>query len=50
MNYFYIIIVTGASEMLMANKVSELATKTPGKEAMAIEAFANALRQVSGFT
>ena len=32
--------------MLMANAVSDLATKTPGKDAVAIEAFARALRQV----
>lgn len=32
--------------MLMANAVSELAAKTPGKDAVAIEAFARALRQV----
>ncbi|XP_071827115.1 T-complex protein 1 subunit beta-like isoform X1 [Apostichopus japonicus] len=36
----------GASEMLMANAVQELASKTPGKEAVAIEAFAAALRQL----
>jgi len=38
---------SGASEMLMANAVSQLAAKTPGKEAIAIEAFAKALRMVS---
>ena len=32
--------------MLMANAVSELAAKTPGKEAVAMESFAKALRQV----
>lgn len=32
--------------MLMANAVSQLAAKTPGKEAAAMEAFAAALRQV----
>ena len=32
--------------MLMANAVSDLATKTAGKDAVAIEAFARALRQV----
>ena len=32
--------------MLMANAVSQLATKTPGKEAIAIEAYARALRMV----
>ena len=36
----------GASEMLMAEAVSKLAAKTPGKEAIAIEAFAKALREV----
>lgn len=34
----------GASEMLMANAVSKLAARTPGKEAVAIEAYAKALR------
>lgn len=38
---------TGCSEMLMANAVQNLAAQTPGKEAIAIEAFAKALRQVS---
>ena len=32
--------------MLMANAVSQMAAKTPGKEATAMEAFASALRQV----
>lgn len=36
----------GCSEILMAKAVSELAVKTPGKEAFAIEGFANALRQI----
>ncbi|ELT88004.1 hypothetical protein CAPTEDRAFT_159519 [Capitella teleta] len=36
----------GCSEMLMANAVSLLAAKTPGKEAMAIESFARALRML----
>jgi len=36
----------GCSEMLMANAVSELAAKTAGKEALAIESFARALRQL----
>lgn len=36
----------GASEMLMANAVSQLSTKTPGKEAIAIEAYARALRML----
>ena len=32
--------------MLMANAVQLLAAKTPGKESMAMEAFARALRKV----
>lgn len=36
----------GASEMLMSNAVDELVKTTPGKEAVAIEAFARALRQI----
>jgi len=36
----------GCSEMHMANAVAQLATQTPGKESMAIEAFGNALRQL----
>lgn len=36
--------------MLMANAVSQLAAKTPGKEAAAMEAFAAALRQVLELT
>merc|ERR1719414_1600761 len=36
----------GCSEMLMAKAVSSLADETPGKDAMAIEAFAKALRQL----
>jgi len=36
----------GASEMLMANVVSQLAARTPGKEAVAIEAYAKALRML----
>ncbi|XP_074603767.1 chaperonin containing TCP1 subunit 2 [Brevipalpus obovatus] len=36
----------GASEMLMASAVSDLAARTPGKEQFAIEAFAKALRQL----
>ena len=32
--------------MLMAQAVSELAAQTPGKDSMAIEAFAKALRQL----
>lgn len=37
---------SGASEMLMANAVSKLAARTPGKESVAIEAYAKALRMV----
>ena len=40
----------GCSEMLMANAVSQLTAKTPGKEAVAIESFAKALRMVSEIT
>jgi len=36
----------GCSEMVMAKAVEELASKTAGKEARAMEAFANALRQL----
>jgi len=36
----------GAAEMLMATAVSQLAEKTPGKESVAIESFARALRQL----
>ena len=32
--------------MLMANAVHELSARTPGKESMAIESFARALRQL----
>jgi len=38
--------IAGASEMLMANAVTQLAARTPGKEAIAIEAYARALRMV----
>ena len=38
--------LAGSSEMLMAAAVQELANKTPGKESMAVEAFARALRQL----
>ena len=38
----------GSSEMLMAKAVEELAAKTSGKEARAMDAFANALRQLPG--
>lgn len=36
----------GCSEMLMANVVSNLAQETPGKESIAMEAFARALRKL----
>jgi len=36
----------GCSEMLMAKAVDELASKTPGKKALALEAFARALRML----
>lgn len=36
----------GCSEMLMAEAVSTLAAKTPGKEAIAMESFAKALRML----
>ncbi|XP_016390658.1 T-complex protein 1 subunit beta [Sinocyclocheilus rhinocerous] len=36
----------GCSEMLMAKAVSDLANHTPGKEAVAMESFAKALRMV----
>ena len=32
--------------MVMSNAVTKLAEKTPGKEAVAMEAFARSLRQV----
>lgn len=37
----------GCSEMLMAKVVSDLARRTPGKEAVAMESFAKALTMVS---
>ena len=36
----------GCSEMLMANRVDDIAKTTKGKQAIAVEAFARALRQV----
>merc|ERR1711936_1213447 len=36
----------GCSEVCMANAVNKLALETPGKEAMAIESYAHALRQI----
>lgn len=38
----------GCSECLMANEVDKLASNTTGKEALAISAFAEALRQMPG--
>lgn len=35
--------------MLMANAVAELAVRTPGKESVAMESFAKALRMVGLF-
>ncbi|XP_013787626.2 T-complex protein 1 subunit beta-like [Limulus polyphemus] len=37
----------GSAEMLMATAVGRLAERTPGKEAMAMESFAKALRQMA---
>ena len=45
--YLLLCCVSGSSEMLMAHAVRDLATQTPGKESMAIEAFAHALTQVT---
>ena len=36
----------GCSEMRMARHIDELAARTPGKQALAIEGFARALRQI----
>jgi len=36
----------GCSEICMANAVNKLALETPGKEAMAVESYAHALRQI----
>lgn len=38
--------LSGCSEMLMAKVVTDLANRTPGKEAVAMESFAKALRMV----
>ena len=43
---FIIFIAIGCSEMLMANAVAEEAAITAGKEARAMESFANALRNI----
>lgn len=49
-NYFYLLPFVcpspGCSEMLMAKVVTDLANRTPGKEAVAMESFAKALRMV----
>lgn len=37
----------GCAEMLMANRVDDIAKRTKGKKAIATESFARALRQVS---
>lgn len=37
---------TGCAEMAMSNAVDKLAAATPGKDSVAIESFARALRQV----
>lgn len=42
----FCIIITGCSEVLMANAVLQEAAKTPGKESVAMEAFARALTQL----
>jgi len=42
----HVVLGGGCSEMLMANAVDELVKTTPGKEAVAIEAFSRALRQI----
>ena len=43
---FHLIFTLGCSEMLMANAVMEEAAVTAGKEARAMESFANALRNM----
>lgn len=40
------LLLSGCSEMLMAKVVTDLANRTPGKEAVAMESFAKALRMV----
>ena len=45
----YVLINSGCCEMLMAEAVINLAAKTPGKEAVAMESFAKALRMASIF-
>jgi T-complex protein 1 subunit beta len=44
--FTFLFILSGCSEMLMANAVVDEASRTPGKEAVAMEAFARALRQL----
>ena len=44
--YFEIEFRSGCAEMRMARHVEELAARTAGKEALAIEGFARALRQI----
>ena len=44
--FIFFICLTGCSEVLMATAVYNLAAKTPGKESMAMEAFARALLQL----
>lgn len=41
--YLPLLIFSGASEVLMANAILVEATKTPGKEAVAMESFARGL-------
>lgn len=41
-----VVLGAGSSEMLMAAAVDELAKRTPGKKAIAMESFAHALRQL----
>jgi len=45
-----IVLGGGCSEMLMANRVDDIAKKTEGKKALAVEGFARALRQVCRLT
>lgn len=53
--YLHMLILTdsaspsGCSEMLMAKVVTDLANRTPGKEAVAMESFAKALMMVRTF-
>lgn len=45
-NFSKLVTPIGCSEMLMAKVVTDLASRTPGKEAVAMESFAKALRMV----